>query len=160
MAARIAGLGLAVALLGMAAAWAAEEYPGFAWMADSSEGNAYVTYGSTETGEDYLFNLFCGADKSSVMSVYVDIVGTKVGDPVTLDFKSGDATLVVPGRIGTDEMSGFLFAEATGFKVKPVVALLGGKGPVTVKTGSVLTTLPEKGRAKTTAEFAKSCPLD
>jgi hypothetical protein len=48
------------------------------------------------------------------MTVYVDIAGTKVGDPVAIELKRGDAKLSVPGKIATDEMSGFLFAEAKG----------------------------------------------
>lgn len=150
---------MAAALFG-AAATRAEDYPGFAWIAGGDEGNAYLTYGSTETGEDYLFNVFCGADKSSNMTVYVDIAGTKVSDPVVIDLSAGDATLEVPGKIGTDEMNGFLFAEAQGIAIKPVVQFLGTEGPITVKTGSVETTLPADGRAEATAEFAKSCPLD
>jgi hypothetical protein len=39
---------------------AAEDYPGFAWMSGVGDGNAVLTYGSPETGEDYLFNLICG----------------------------------------------------------------------------------------------------
>jgi hypothetical protein len=151
---------LAAALLGAAAARAAEDYPGFAWMAGGDEGNAYLTFGSTETGEDYVFNVFCGADRSSNMTVYVDIAGTQVGDPVTIDLRVGEERLEVPGKIGTDEMSGFLFAEAQDIKIKPAVQLLSAEGPITVKTGSVVTTLPEEGRANATAEFAKSCPLD
>jgi hypothetical protein len=65
------------------------------------------------------------------MTVYVDIAGTKVGDPVAIELKRGDAKLSVPGKIATDEMSGFLFA-----------------------------TLPDDGRSKAMAEFAKSCSLD
>ena len=54
---RIVTLGLAAALFGAAAAWGAEDPghdPSYAWMAGADEGNAYLTYGSTETGEDYL----------------------------------------------------------------------------------------------------------
>jgi len=156
---RIAPLSLAAALFGAAAAWA-EDYADFEWMAGAADGNAFLTFGSTETGEDYLFNVFCGADKSSNVTVYVDIAGTEIGDPVMIDLGSGGAKLTVPGKIGTDEMSGFLFAEAQGIKIKPVVELLEGKGPVTVKAGSVSVTLPEDGRARAAGEFAKSCPLD
>ncbi|MGH6865544.1 MAG: hypothetical protein ACREDO_05110 [Methyloceanibacter sp.] len=57
-------------------------------------------------------------------------------------------------------MSGFLFAEAKDFKVRPVIALLKVKGPITVKKRSVSTPLPEKGRAKPVATFAKACALN
>ncbi|MGZ5850884.1 MAG: hypothetical protein ACXWJN_09935 [Methyloceanibacter sp.] len=55
-------------------------------------------------------------------------------------------------------MTGFYFAEAKGFKVKPVVEVFKGKGTATIKNGAPL--LPEKGRAETLAAFAKGCTLD
>lgn len=151
---------LVASLLAGTAAWAAEEDDGYGWTTGGVDGNAFLVYGSPETGEDYVFSLGCdGNDKATRMTVYVDIAGTKVGQPVAIAF-SAAAKLSVPGEISTDAMSGFLFAEAAGFKVRPVLALLSGDGPVTVKTGAVVTTLPAAGRGKATAEFAKSCPLD
>src|SRR4029079_15322496 len=62
---------------------AAEDYPGFAWMSGAGDGNALLTYGSPDTGEDYLFNLSCGnKDTSSRATLYVDIEGTKVGQKI------------------------------------------------------------------------------
>ncbi|HLO23989.1 MAG TPA: hypothetical protein VK193_11270 [Methyloceanibacter sp.] len=57
-------------------------------------------------------------------------------------------------------MTGFYYAEAKGLKVKPVVEVFKGPGTVTIKTGKLTTLLPEKGRAKALAEFAKGCTLD
>ena len=163
MAARLASLVGAAALVATASV-AAEDPghdPGYEWMTGHGDGNASLVYGSPETGEDYVFNVFCrGDDKATGMTVYVDIAGTKVGDPVDITFSSGTAKLAVPGHIATDEMSGFLFAEAEGFTIKPVTGLLGGKGPISVTTGSVLTALPEAGRAKAVGEFAKFCTLE
>jgi len=152
--------GLCVSAMILAAAsQAAGEEPGFAWTTNSDGGKAYLVYGSTETGEDYLYSLGCdGKRKSSDMTVYVDIAGTKVGDPVAIAF--GPGKLSVPGRIATDEMSGFHFAETAGFNIKPLIAVLREKGPVMVKTGDVVTTLPEAGRGKAVGKFAKSCALD
>jgi hypothetical protein len=156
-----AALGLAIALLVTPAAWAADNYSGFAWMSGAGGGDASLDYGSPETGEDYVFGLICrNKSKITEMTVYVDIAGTKVGDPLAIELKRGDVNLSLAGKIATDEMSGFLFAEAKAFKIKPILALLEEKGPVTVKTGGVLTTLPDDGRFKATAEFAKSCSLD
>ena len=41
-----------------------------------------------------------------------------------------------------------------------MVEVFKGKGPAIIKTGKLTTLLPEKGRAKALAEFAKGCPLD
>ena len=57
-------------------------------------------------------------------------------------------------------MSGFVFGEAKGFKIKPVIAAAQRKGPVTAKIGKLVTALTEKGRAEAAAEFAKACKLD
>ena len=161
MAARLASLIGAAALVATASV-AAEDPghdPGYEWMTGYGDGDASLVYGSPETGEDYVFNVFCrGNDKATGMTVYVDIAGTKVGDPV--DISSGTAKLAVPGHIVTDEMSGFLFAEAEGFTINPVAGLLGGKGPISVTTGSVVTALPEAGRAEAVGEFAQFCPLE
>jgi hypothetical protein len=108
-----------------------------------------------------VFNLICrNNDKKTGMTVYVDIEGTRVGEPVAIELAAGLSKLSIEGNISTDEMSGFHFAEAAGFKIKPVIALLEGNGPVKVTTGKVVTTLPEKGRAAELANFSKICALD
>ena len=79
---------------------------------------------------------------------------------MAIEFSAGGAKLSLDGKIATDEMSGFHFAEAESFKIKPVMALLKQKGAVTVKTGKVVSSLPEKGRAAELSAFAKVCKLD
>jgi hypothetical protein len=141
--------------------FAVDDDPGYAWMGGVEEGNALLTYGSTETGEDYVFNLICGnRNKNTEATLYVDIPATKVGQPVTIELAAGAAKVSLKGKIATDEMSGFHFAEAKNFKIKPVVALLKEKGPVTAKTGKLVTDLPDKDRAAPVGEFAQGCKLD
>lgn len=140
---------------------ATEAYPGFIWMSGAGDGNASLSFASPETGEDYVFSLICGnKDKSTGATLYVDIEGTKVGRPITIELAAGAAKVSLKGKIATDEMSGFHFANAKTFKIKPLIALLKEKGPVTAKTGKLVTTLPDKGRAGPAAEFAKACKLD
>jgi len=57
-------------------------------------------------------------------------------------------------------MNGFIYGMAKGFAVKPLLAVLKGSGPATVKMGKAATTLPEKGRAEALGKFAKACRLD
>lgn len=52
------------------------------------------------------------------------------------------------------------YGMAKGSAVKPLLAVLKGSGPATVKMGKAATTLPEKGRAEALAKFAKACRLD
>ena len=140
---------------------AGEPEPVYAWMSESGDGNASLVYGSPETAEDLVFILICGnSDKVTELTVYVDIAGTEIGEKVDIELAAGDAKLAIGGAISTDEMSGFHFAVAENFKIKPVVALLKENGAVTVKTGGVITELPEKGREPELANFAGACALD
>jgi hypothetical protein len=127
---------LASCLLAAGLTAAAPIEPVYTWMSGYGDGNASLVYGSPETGEDYVFNAFCrNGDKQTGMTVYVDMQGTRVGDPVAIEFASGSSKLSIEGKVVTDEMSGFHFAEATGFKIKPVITLLGVDGDATVTTG-------------------------
>lgn len=130
-------------------------------MSESHDGAASLVYGSPETAEDLVFILTCrSGDKSTGLTVYVDIPDTEITDPVDIGLEAGEAKLTIGGAIDTDEMTGFHFAVAEDFKIAPVIALLGQVGEATVKTGSVVTKLPETGRATELANFAKTCALD
>jgi hypothetical protein len=138
------GAGLFAATL---SASATENDPGYVWMSGFGDDNALLTYGSAETGEDYVFNLICrNQDKSTEATLYVDIMGTEVGQPITIELAAGTVKVSLKSKIATDEMSGFHFAEAKDFKIKPVIALLKEKGPASAKTGKLVTPLPEKGK--------------
>lgn len=153
-----AGVALVAPLSGAAAT---EPEPGFAWMVSEYEGNASLVYGSTETGEDFLFFLSCNnKQEEAEITVYQDIEGAKVGQPVTIEIGVGSAKVALKGETATDEMSGFVFGVVKKFAVKPVVAVLGGAGPTLVKMGKNELTLPDKGRADELAKFAKACKLD
>ena len=122
---------------------------------------AALVYGSTETAEDYSFALSCDNKwKRSHMTVYEDIAGAKVGEPLTIEIGVGAAKVAIEGMTDTDEMSGFIFGVAKKFAVKPVVAVLQGSGPTIIEMGKVTVTLPETGRAQAVSEFAKACKLD
>ena len=162
---RVSSVGLALVaglLAGASLCAAAEEIPGYEWMGGKTEeGFASFVYGSPETVEDLLFWVICDMKhKSTEMTVYEDNPGTKVGQAMTIELGAGSAKLPVKGKIETDGMSGFFFAKAMNFKVKPVIELFKAEGKVTATTGKVVTTLPEKGRAEALAQFAKACTLD
>lgn len=152
---------IAVLLAAAPPAFAAEAFQGYGWGYSANEDGPSLVLGSTETTEDFVFLLSCSnADKTAEMTVYVDIEGAKVGRPVKIALEGGSAKASVDGTTTTDEMSGFIFAEAREFLVKPVIAVLNQKGPVIVTTRKTVTTLPEQGRAEELAKFAKPCELD
>jgi hypothetical protein len=133
---------------------------GYEWMGGVNDGTASFVYGSPETAEDLEFWLTCEPKtKETELVVYVDIEENKVGQAMPIEVSVGSAKAVVKGKIATDEMIG-VHVVAKGFKVKPVVEVFKGTGTASLKTGDLTTLLPEKGRAKALAEFAKGCTLD
>jgi hypothetical protein len=154
-------LAACLAMAAPLAAAAAEPEPGFAWMANAFEGNVSLVYGSTETGEDYVFALLCdNRNKEAELTVYEDIPGAKVGQAITIEISAGAAKLALKSKTETDQMSGFIFGVAKPIAVKPVLAVLKTSGPAVVKMGKVTANLPGQGRAAAVAEFAKVCKLD
>lgn len=143
------------------AAVAAEVFAGYAWGYSDNEDGPSLVLGSTETTEDFVFLLSCSnVDKTAEMTVYVDIEGAKVDQTVTIELMRDGAKASVKGKTTTDEMNGFIFAEAKKFPVKPVIAVLDGKGPVTVMIGKTETVLPEEGRADELSKFSQRCRVD
>jgi hypothetical protein len=140
---------------------AAEAFAGYAWGFSDNEDGPSLVLGSTETTEDFVFLLSCSnVDKTAEMTVYVDIEGAKVDQTVTIDLMRDGAKASVKGKTTTDEMNGFIFAEAKKFPVKPVIAVLDGKGPVTVMINKTETVLPEEGRADELSKFSQRCRVD
>jgi hypothetical protein len=73
---------------------------------------------------------------------------------------AGRVTPRSKSKVTIDEMSGFNYAVAKSFKVKPVLELFKAKGTVTARAGKSTSTLPDTGRAEPLAKFAKGCTLD
>jgi hypothetical protein len=138
-----------------------EGVPSFVWMGQVTEGNALFVYGAQDSPEDMLFWIECNSKKKSTeMTLYEDIPGVKVGDPITLGLAGGAGKVTLKGKVTTDEMSGFHYAVAKSFKVKPVLELFKAKGQVMARAGKLTSALPDKGRPEALAKFAKGCPLD
>jgi hypothetical protein len=135
--------------------------PGFVWMGQVTEGNALFAYGAKDSPGDMLFWIECSPKKKTTeMTLSKDIPGAKVGDPVNLELAGGPSNVALKSKVTTDEMSGFHYAVAKSFKVKPVLELFKAKDTVTARAGKIASTLPDTGRAEALAKFAKGCTLD
>jgi hypothetical protein len=162
----LAGVGLAIITSPLAStpvAVAADTYAGYGWgYSDDMDGDgSSLIFGSTETAEDYVFLMRCSnTEKSVEMTVYVDIAGAKVGRPVTIKLSRDGAQATVKGKTASDDKSGYVFAVAKDFPIKPVIGVLNGKGPIKVVTRKTETLLPEEGRAPELAEFVQRCQLE
>ena len=82
----------------------------------------------------------------AVLDVHQDIAGGKPGEKLAIELSAGAATVSLHGE--TADASGSIFGEASDIKVKPVLAVLREKGPVTVKMGETSATLAEQVRAR------------
>ena len=128
----------------------------YAWRYGDHQDGSSLVLGSTETTDDFVFLLSCEADKTDEMAVYLDIGHAKVGQPVTIELSRDGAEVLVKAKMTTDK-SGFVFAVARNFPVKPLLSVLDGEGPVKMITGKTVTLLPDEGRSAELAEFAARC---
>ncbi len=131
------------------------------WISKSSGSLVTLAYGPVDPTKAPLFLLSCfnGMD-IAVLDVHQEIAGAKQGDKLAIDLTAGAVTAAVDGETAHDEASGVTFGEASDIKVKPVLAVLREKGPVTIKMGETSATLTEQGRAEAVETFAQDCKLE
>ncbi|HLO23990.1 MAG TPA: hypothetical protein VK193_11275 [Methyloceanibacter sp.] len=129
------------------------------WISKSNGSLVTLAYGPVDPTKAPLFLLSCfnGMDVA-VLDVHQDIAGAKPGEKLAIELGAGAATASLDGE--TADASGSIFGEASDIKVKPVLAVLREKGPVTVKMGETSATLAEQGRADAVEQFAGDCKLD
>jgi hypothetical protein len=130
------------------------------WISKSNGSLVTLAYGPVDPTKAPLFLLSCfnGMD-IAVLDVHQEIAGGTPGEKLAIELSAGTVTARLSGETAHDEASGVTFAEASDIKVKPVLAVLREKGPVTVKMGETSATLAEQGRAEAVEIFAESCKL-
>ena len=131
------------------------------WIGKSNGSLVTLAYGPVDTTKAPLFLLSCfnGMD-IAVLDVHQEIAGGKPGEKLAIELSAGTVTTPLNGETAHDDASGVTFAEASDIKVKPVLAVLREKGPVTVKMGDSTATLAEHGRAEAVESFSQDCKLE
>jgi hypothetical protein len=131
------------------------------WISNSNWSLVTLAYGPVDSSKAPLFLLSCfnGMDVA-VLDVHQEVAGAKPEEKLTIELSAGSVTAPVDGETSHDDATGLTFAEASDIKVKPVLAVLREKGPVTVKMGATSATLAEQGRADAVETFAADCKLD
>jgi hypothetical protein len=131
------------------------------WISKSNGSLVTLAYGPVDPTKAPLFLLSCfnGMDVA-VLDIHQDIAGAKPGEKLAIELSAGAATASLDGETSHDDATGLTFAEASDIKVKPVLAVLREKGPVTVKMGETSATLAEQGRADAVEQFAGDCKLE
>lgn len=129
------------------------------WISKSNGSLVTLAYGPVDPTKapPFLLSCFNGMDVA-VLDLHQDIAGAKPGEKLAIALSAGTATVSLDGE--TADASGAIFGEASDIKVKPVLAVLREKGPVTVKMGETSLTLAEQGRAEAVETFAADCKLD
>jgi len=132
------------------------------WSAKTNGSFVTLTYGTLSADKPPLFMLSCFNGMGiAVLDVRPGLGDdTKPGTPLTIALMSGGQTAQVEGEATRDEESGATFAEASDMAVKPIVDVLRGNGPVTIKVGAANAELTDTGRADAVERFTKDCTLD
>lgn len=131
------------------------------WISNSNGSLVTLAYGPVDSSKAPLFLLSCfnGMDVA-VLDIHQEVADAKPGEKLTIELSAGSVTAPVDGETSHDDATGLTFAEASDIKVKPVLAVLREKGPVTVKMGATSATLAEQGRGEVVEKFAADCKLD
>lgn len=119
-----------------------------------------LAYGPLDPAKIPLFLLSCFSEMEvTVLNVHQEIEG-KPGDAITIEISSGKGQAPIEGEVAKSRETGTTFAEATDFKVKPILEVLGNEGPLSLAIGKMSATLSDAGRAAAVAQFGKDCKLN
>ena len=129
------------------------------WISKSNGSLVTLAYGPVDPTKAPLFLLSCfnGMDVA-VLDVHQDIAGAKPGEKLAIELSAGAATASLDGE--TADASGVIFGEASDIKVKPVLAVLREKGPVTVKMGEATRHARRARPRRGGREIRRDCKLD
>ncbi|MEE8633064.1 MAG: hypothetical protein V3S93_01170 [Methyloceanibacter sp.] len=119
-----------------------------------------LTYGPLDPAKTPLFMLSCFNGMGiAVLNVHSDLPDTKPGTGITIDLASGELALPVEAEAVRDPASGDTLSEAGDIEIKPILNVLRGKSPVTVKVVGTNSKLSDHGRAEAVEKFTEACEL-
>lgn len=131
------------------------------WRAKASGGFVTLRYGSLNDREKPVFLLSClNGVRIAVLSVYLDFPQEEPGEAITVEFSAGGKTAPVAGETASEDGTGIIYGDAGDIAVKPILAILKEKGPVSMRSGAIAMELSTAGRAEAVAQFSKNCSLD
>lgn len=134
------------------------------WMVHADGGLVVIAY-QVPDSDDVRFHIDCDhKPKRTRLTLFEEIKTARVGQPVTIEIANGADTIVLKGKAKTDEMYGYVYAQAAGIKLAPLLALLEKPGEIlaraeTAKNKSDRMKLPDAGRAEAVREFRAKCTL-
>ena len=130
------------------------------WTGKADGGFVTLTYGPLNPDKSPLLMLSCFNGMGiAVLNVHTDLPNNKPGTPLAIELVSGDLTVPVAAEATRDQTSDTIFGEASDIEVKPILEVLRGDGPVTVKVDGTSTALSDHGRAEAVGQFTENCEL-
>jgi hypothetical protein len=136
---------------------AAEEDP--KWMVHADGGLVVIAY-QVPDSDDTRFHLDCDHKTRRIrVTVFEEVKKTRVGQPITIEIANGAEKLGLKGKTATSGLYGFVYAQASGFKLAPLLALIARDGEISVRAKTASMTLPDAGRALAVREFGEKCKL-
>lgn len=130
------------------------------WTNKESGSFVTLTYGPLNPAKTPLFMLSCFNGMGiAVLNVHSGLPDSEAGSAITIDVTSGDLTLPIEAEAVHDKASGATFGEASDFEMKPMLEVLRGTSPLTVKVGGTNSALSDHGRAEAVGKFTESCEL-
>lgn len=131
------------------------------WTGKANGGLATLSYGSIDTTKspEFLLSCFNGMDVA-VLDIRAAIAGVEAGKPLTLQLLAGTQTVEIKAGGASDGKEGAAYAEASDVQVKPILAVLGQTGPITLKIGEASTSFSDLGRMDALKTFSEECAID
>ena len=131
------------------------------WTGKANGGLATLSYGSIDTTKSPEFLLSCFNGMSvAVLDIRAAIEGIEAGKPLTIQLLAGTQTVEIKAEGAGDVKEGTTYAEASDIQVKPILAVLGQTGPVTLKIGDASTSFSDLGRMDAIKNFSEECAID
>jgi hypothetical protein len=131
------------------------------WTGKANGGLATLSYGSIDTTKNPEFLLSCFNGMSvAVLDVRAAIEGVEAGKPLTIQLLAGTQAVEIKAEGAGDGKDGTTYAEASDIQVKPILAVLGQTGPVTLKIGDASTSFSDLGRMDAIKNFGEECAID
>lgn len=130
------------------------------WTEKASEGMITLAYGPVDSSQHPTLLLSCFNEMGvAALEIFGVIEGTRPGEKLAIEFSAGTSH-TVDGVVELDDKTGGMYAEASGFEVKPLLAVLMSEGPVKVSMAATNLALTDAGRADAAEKFGQDCKLD
>lgn len=131
------------------------------WTGKANGGLATLSYGSIDLTKSPEFLLSCFNGMGiAVLDVRAAIAGVEAGKPLSIQLLAGTQTVEIKAEGAGDGKEGTTYAEASDVQVKPILAVLGQTGPVTLKIGDASTSFSDLGRSDAVKNFSDECAID